>query len=323
VKIAVVGAGVAGLSAARRLASAGAPVVVFEKARGAGGRAATRRADGLAFDHGAQYFTSRDPGFGRLVREWAEAGLVAEWTGRIGVLEAGAVRPVPPGTKRWVGVPGMSALARALAPGLDLRFGTRVEEVRRDAGRWQLLSDGGADLGRFDGVVVAVPAPQAVPLLAHEPSLAEAAALARMRPCWAALVAFDSVLDLPVDGAFLPGPALAWAARNGAKPGRPPGETWVLHAAPAWSESRLEEAPEAVLKSLLAAFGAEAGRPMPAVRHAVAHRWRFALPEPALDAPFLFDRARGLGAAGDWCGGPRIEGAFLSGLRLAEAMLGA
>lgn len=57
-RVAVVGAGIAGITAARTLAQAGWQVTVFEKSRGAGGRMATRRTAFGGFDHGAQFFGS-------------------------------------------------------------------------------------------------------------------------------------------------------------------------------------------------------------------------------------------------------------------------
>ena len=64
VRLAIIGAGISGLSCADRLREAGFDLVVFDKARGPGGRMATRRvetAQGIAhLDHGAQYFTVRD-----------------------------------------------------------------------------------------------------------------------------------------------------------------------------------------------------------------------------------------------------------------------
>jgi len=55
--IAVVGAGMAGITCARTLQQAGHQVTVFEKSRGLGGRMATRDSAFGSFDHGAQYFT--------------------------------------------------------------------------------------------------------------------------------------------------------------------------------------------------------------------------------------------------------------------------
>src|SRR5690349_18625283 len=109
-RVAVIGAGLAGLALARFLTETGFPVKVFDKGRGPGGRMSTRRREEGTFDHGAQYFTARDPGFQRMVRTWEERGLVAQWRGRFGSLSHGTVTPETQGPVRYVGVPGMSAV---------------------------------------------------------------------------------------------------------------------------------------------------------------------------------------------------------------------
>jgi photolyase PhrII len=78
-KVAVIGAGVAGLMAARTLNDHGLEVQLFEKSRGLSGRAATRRVDEFQYDHGAQYFTARHPVFRRYVEAWVEQGWVKPW----------------------------------------------------------------------------------------------------------------------------------------------------------------------------------------------------------------------------------------------------
>ena len=82
-RVAVLGAGLSGLTCARRLTEQQHTVKVFEKARGPGGRMSTRRAGPLRFDHGAQYFTVRDTRFAAAVERWRAAGIVAAWEGRI------------------------------------------------------------------------------------------------------------------------------------------------------------------------------------------------------------------------------------------------
>ncbi|MFM8892129.1 MAG: FAD-dependent oxidoreductase, partial [Planctomycetia bacterium] len=77
--VVVVGAGIAGLVAAGELARCGRRVVVLEKSRGVGGRMATRRVGAAVCDHGAQFFTVRDDGFGSLVAKAREAAVVAAW----------------------------------------------------------------------------------------------------------------------------------------------------------------------------------------------------------------------------------------------------
>ncbi|GMT96531.1 hypothetical protein KH5H1_06500 [Corallococcus caeni] len=316
-RVAVIGAGMSGLALARVLTGAGFGVRVLDKGRGPGGRLSTRRsADGGTFDHGAQYFTARDPLFRTLVEAWVAEGVVAEWHGRIGTLTRGAVSPAKE-SERYVGVPGMNAVAKALADGLDVRFGVRVERVERDGRAWRLTSETGEDLGLADVVVAAVPAPQAVPLLAGAPALAAQAGTARLSPCWAVMARFEETVAVELDGAFVEDSPLSWVARDTSKPGRAQGERWVLHGSAEYSAAHLEETAEEIAPKLVEAFGKALGRDVRAVE-AVAHRWRFAMPSPPLETPALFDPALGLGACGDWCAGPRVEGAFLSGVALAR-----
>ncbi|WP_216819140.1 NAD(P)-binding protein [Thiohalocapsa sp. ML1] len=328
-RIAVVGAGVAGLAAARTLADQNHVVTLFEKSRGRGGRAATRRIEHagreIAIDHGAQYFTARDPRFRRRVESWVRRGVVAPWAGRFGAVEDGGMRRAGDDDARFVGVPGMSTLGRMLADGLDLRLGIRVAAPERAGDAWLLRDDTGAELGRFDRVLIAAPAPQAVDLLAAAPALAARAAGVDYAPCWTVLAGFDGPVDLPRDGLFVNGGPLGWVARNTSKPGRTgagPGEVWVLHGAADFSRAWLEAEPAPVMDALLAAFADLAGGTLPALGWSQAQRWRFSFCTTPLADGCLWDAALGLGACGDWCAGARIEAAWLSGEALAGHVLG-
>ena len=323
-RVAVVGAGMAGLVCARALASGGCRVTVLDKGRGPGGRLSTRRIDGLAFDHGAQDFTARHPEFARALEEWRAAGVVARFEGRVVAIdESGRAAPAEIG-ERWVPAPSTSALARHLATGLTVEPGRRVVAIERRAEGWHLTAEtGGAEerSGPFDAVLLCVPAAQAVPLLAVAPGLASRVAEARFEPCWAVGVAPARPLALPYDAAVVRGSPLAWICRSTARPGRTGPETWMLHASAAWSEEHLEDAPEAVLEGLSGAFAEVTGQALARPLAAFAHRWRFARVSRPVGEPCLFDPSLGLGAAGDWCLGPRLEAAFLSGAALAGRVL--
>jgi photolyase PhrII len=319
-RVAVVGAGVSGLICTRTLVDHGLEAVVFDKGRRPGGRLATRVADGAAYDHGAQYFTVGDPGFERRVEAWIHDGVVAEWTGRLVEIEQGRCKAKTGGTRRFVGVPGMNAIAAHLAIDCDVRSGVRVERAFRKQERWHLEHAAGEE-GPFDAVVLALPAPQAVPLLDGAPALRERAAGVHMKPCWAVLVTFPSGIDAGFDGAFINDGPLSWVARNGSKPGRET-ESWVLHATASWSERMLEADPDEVAAQLQDAFASATGLRLPEPTDLQAHRWRYAIPEKALPEACLWDTETALAVCGDWCAGPRAEGAFLSGAAAAGRILG-
>ena len=322
VAVAVIGAGVAGLLCARTLAEHGLPVTIFEKSRGVGGRCATRRIDAWQFDHGAQYFTVRDPRLAPLMQNWQQQALIALWQGALAVREEGEWQPAKSGVDRWVAVPGMSALGAHLAQNLHVQRNTHVERIERAGHGWRLMSSAGEDLGFFDVVLVCVPSPQAQLLLATvAPALAQRCATATMHPIWATMVVLPDRAPVTWDGAFLnDDETLGWISRNSSKPERGTDDTWVLHATRDWTVRHLEHSADSITDMMITAFQHATGVTLRPV-HAVSHRWRFALPDPVVEAPALYDAALGLGAAGDWCGGARVEGALLSGIALAEHVL--
>lgn len=330
--VAVVGAGVAGLACAQRLRTAGRHVVVFDKGRRPGGRVATRRAGDLRFDHGAQFFTARDPRFAEVVAQAEAAGAVVTWGGPFATLQRG-VRGEDPrrGAVRYVGAPGMSGLAQALAGAHPVRSGARVERVLSAEGRFVLeLGPAGAGApareGPFDEVVVAVPPRQAADLLRDLPGAARDAAersSGALLPSLCAMAAFAAPLEGAQGGMFVvDDEVLGWAAHDGGKPGRGEAATYVLHGTAAWSLAQFQRPPEEFAAALLQAFGRALGRDgeLPEPTHLVGHRWGYALADGEPPAAKFVLEASGLGLCGDALGGGRVEGAYVSGLELGDAL---
>ena len=231
VRIAVVGAGIAGLACARSLRNAGHAVRVFEKSRGAGGRMSTRRTDHGSYDHGAQYFTARDPLFRAAVDQWLAQGLVAPYAGRIVRLEQGEVIPLSHPEQRYVATPGMTAVCRALSADLEIDFECQITAVTPGESGWRLSWEEGGDSG-FDAVVLAIPAAQASPLCVAVPDLAVQLRQGGHEPCWAAMVRYEAPLPLEFDAAFVESDVIGWVMRDASRPGRVPGERWVLPRMP-------------------------------------------------------------------------------------------
>lgn len=307
-RVAVIGAGMAGLTAARRLAKAGAIVTVFEKSRGLGGRLATRRLEIGAVDHGAQYVTAREPAFKAWIARAKAEGAVSAWAPRGKDSE-----------EDWlVGMPGMSGLVASLVDGFDLRTETEVAAIRALTEGFDLVLKDGTEVTGFDRIIVAVPGPQAAALLDGFPPPFDRVATASFGPCWTLLAAFEDTVDPGFDVVRDVGP-LAWTARSLSKPGRT-GEIWVAQANPEWSRANLEDQAEIIAPRLLEALTAAVG-PLPEPVHLAAHRWRYALVERAVGETFLLSPDGRIGACGDWLIAPRVEAAWASGDGLAEAMI--
>jgi renalase len=329
-RIAIIGAGIAGLTCARELASRGARVTVFDKGLSPGGRVASHESAFGSFDHGAQYLTAQHHRFAAVVERLIAGADAERWTGRVVAYTAGQRTETTMSAERFVGVPDMQAVAHQFAARLDVRLQTRIVRLVPRSDLWDLDDDSGHPMlsSGFDAVCLAVPSAYAARLLRKWRPLAELALQVQWSPCWAAMLAFEKPTGIDFDGAFInDDPVLNWISRDSAKPQRTAiegiAERWVLHATPHWSSQFLDLPPDSAARKLARAFAQRfahaGGRGLGICRYA-GHLWHHASPQTTLAQPCIWDPALRIGMAGDWCVAPRIEGAFLSGLALAETI---
>jgi renalase len=302
----IIGAGMAGLACARKLDDAGMEPVVLDKGRSIGGRVATRRAGNLQFDHGAQYVNAHGAGFASVLDGLEHAGTLAGWADGTG-------------RTHTVGVPGMSALPKALGAGLDIRQNTQVLRLTPDTGGWLLhLADRTLPAEK---VVVTVPAPQVAALLGADHPLVASLGAVHMAPCLTLMAAVTGpALFLARRDADDP---LPWIAQDSAKPGRPQGHgaLWVAQAGTAFSMAHLEDDPATLTARMLPLLCDRLGAPLATVTHASTHRWRYARVTQSLGQPFLRSDDASLYLGGDWCLGARVEAAWDSGTAIAADLL--
>jgi predicted NAD/FAD-dependent oxidoreductase len=320
-RVAVVGAGISGLACASTLKARGARVVVYEASRRPGGRAATEITPVGSFDYGAQYFTAESADFESWVSAWRDEGLVERWTAQVIALEGARTLDKTTSAERYFVRDGMQALGRKLGAVLEVRRDVSVASVGRRGNSWNLLDPGARSLshGGYDALVIAVPQP--ADLLGPAPDLARQAQRIVWQPCWATLLAFQPASGFEFGGAFVnDDAALSWVTREDTKSAASgTAERWVLHATPRWSALHLNHPADEVAEMMAEAFAKRFNfgfRPS----FLSSRRWLTAAPANPLKEAFLWDAGQRIGAVGDWCGGPRLEGAFLSGRALGHTI---
>ncbi|MEE2681718.1 MAG: NAD(P)-binding protein [Planctomycetota bacterium] len=303
--VAIIGAGPAGLAAAEALRSRDRTVQLFDKGRGPGGRLSTRRRGETRFDHGAYVLDFPQDRVRPILDRWIEQGVVKRWN----PIESGSGTRTP----HWVGAPAMNAVVRVEAEASNVSFATRITALERVEGGWWLLDQAGGVAGRAAQVIIAIPAPQARELLAgtgfrHLPALDTVA----FDPVWAFMFEGPDRRELGFDLLRHPTPAISHAEAQSSKPDRRTDRSWVAHATPEWSRVNLEADPDTVARRLAEELGPVLG--MAITPPWSAHRWRYARVRTAVGVESLVDEALGLTACGDWCLGPTVEDALLSGL---------
>jgi len=315
-KIAIIGAGLAGLTLANHLRETH-DVTVLEKARGVGGRMSTRRADPYAFDHGAQYFTAETDAFQTFIEDMQAHGLVSLWPDHIELSGNAFVS----GKTKYIAQPGMNAICKHLAEGLDIRPQTHVETIEEANNGWRLTSKDGAKIGEFDFVISTAPSVQTSSLMPQAFSGHETLKTVRMLGCFALMLGFDQPIDLNWSALKSGAPPVGWIAVNSQKPHRPEPFSILIQSDNEWAEAHLDTPPEDVINTLLQAASTLTGTDLATASHKVLHRWRYASTAQPAGAPYLLDESLKLAACGDWCLGSKVEAAFSSAKALAEAIL--
>jgi hypothetical protein len=297
----------------------------------------------FTWDHGAQYFTARSDLFRRHVASWRQLGLVEKWESPIAVFgphETDVQHDASPSGKiegsnasptRYLGVPGMPAIAKHLLENTPTHLGQFVANIQPLESGVRLLGESGQTLGEADTVIVATVAPQVKQLVSDFDGLDSIDAY-QLRPCWAALLALQSPLALPFGGAFVNAGPIRWFSLGNAKPGRSGPPTVTVHASADWSEANLQRPADDVARDLCEAFRKVVdgelpcsmgyGKPNLLIDHCIAHRWRYAIPDSeAHPCRHLQSTCGRVICAGDWLAGARVEGAFLSGISAASRIL--
>lgn len=318
-RVAVIGAGVAGLSCARVLRRAGCYVEVFEQDRIIGGRMATTRVGMTSFDHGAPYITARSPAFQKFVSELVDTGYAARWEPRTNTGGTAATM------HNWyVGTPGMSSILRPLAESVRITPNRRVHTLQRAERGWHLWFDDETSAGAFQAIAVAVPASEAQLLLGRLESLAEPIGRVRMSPTWAVMVRVDEHIMPDQDVYSDMSEVIRWVCRNNGKPGRNPrGDHVLIHASPGFSRETEDTDPQQIAEELWAEVSHALSLPPTRPSQLSAHLWKQGLVDQSLGETFLFSSEHMVGVCGDWCLGRLAEHAFESGTRLGKVIVDA
>jgi predicted NAD/FAD-dependent oxidoreductase len=331
--IAIVGAGLAGLAAARELRRAGHDVVIFEKSRAIGGRLASRRAeiDGhvIVFDHGAQNIKASASALETVAHEVLSPEHFAPILEPVCLHDGQRILPGDPASNaepKWSCRGGITALAKALAREIEIRFDTIVASLSESENGVELRGESAVSLGHFDRVILSAPVPQCVQLL-HDSDLrggtngrVDALRPAAYRNClslmlwyraplrggWYALLAQDRTHPL------------LWLAHENCKGNTPIGTALVAQLGPAWSHEHYADADELIVAAASKWISELLGEAFSTPAWSAVKRWRYAQPDLTVDFDSVNPRGSRVVICGDGLAGGKAHLAFESGLRAAR-----
>ncbi len=333
-EVVIVGAGISGLMAGQTLQAHGIDnYLIVDKATSVGGRFATRRMHHAVLDHGAQFFTARDPVFASIVNSWVNASWVKPWTRD------------HKNHQRFIAMQGMNALAKQVSVHQPVHTDVHVTAITREDSYWLLTgmnhrTQEAVQL-KATCVLVTIPAPQAIALF----EIDRIASLHRgdpkdnrytldedtqrvlqnieYEPCLALLVVMKEASD-HVDRGYIDHPRepLQWIIDNQRK-GISSHPAMTLHAQGLWSRRYYEQSDAWIQHEMLEAMQPEVN--LSGILDVQVKRWKYAKATRLHQASF---HARAdepsLVFAGDGFGGNpkvmsgKVETAVISGVNAAH-----
>jgi renalase len=335
-RIAVIGGGLGGLSCARELQLRGYHPVVFEASDRLGGRCSSLSTPIGWFDDAAQAingttrlqsYAAALPGELAALHPWTVTATPAEdeCKGKDrdkDIDEDASSRTLKP--MGLVGVPSMLALANAVARPLDVRLHTPIQQVQRRGGRW-VLRDVAGDIDEdFQALVLAMPAPLALPLAQASAGLTAALGTVQFGSRWVLMLGSERPVGLPACREFQGSPIEKVVAMH-SKPGRPSqgSQRWFIQASERWSQLHAHDDADTVVEQLLDLFSAHAGRSI-TPNFVRAQPWRYGFVKTPAHAPgysaCLWDDDVRLGVCGDSVVASQVDLVHRSGAELAALM---
>jgi len=318
-RIAIIGAGLAGLTLSRELSDI-ADIRVFDKARGVGGRMATRYTERFYFDHGTQFFTARNPDFTNFIKPIIASGDIAEWKGKIITLEADK----KPTKSIWfephyVAVPSMNSLCKKLSENVNVTLNTEIAPLNeKQEDIWHIFDKDGTALGCFDWVISTAPPVQTARLFGDFLDSDAALRQSKLLGCYTLMIGFNRPWDKQWIAANIRDNPLQWLAVNSTKPGRDTKVTClVANSHHEWAEEHINDEVDAVQTYLVKQLNYLTDIDFSDCDYISTHRWRYA--NLAVRQPLnpYFDNQFKLASAGDWCAASRVEDVWLAAHRLA------
>ncbi len=336
-RIAIIGAGIAGLTAGRELAKAGHDVTVIEKSRGLGGRLATRyTGDNLEYklDHGTPYFTTKSPEFSGFVSELLDKKLVKIWDDtnwQYDGVQLLDTRPNSTEKIKYIAIDGMNRIGKYLARWVDVMSETRAGGLtffgdnRRKKRSWMVNL---TDFNTFeaDAVIVATPAAQAYGII--QTCQDEVSTLTLIREIDE--VEYDSSVTLMAgypnteipewDLITCEDDMIKTISNESSKRGSKQDTYIVVQSTSKFATQNRETVKEELMELLLDRLSTIAGSWAATPAWNQIHYWRYAQTRNPIARPYMEIESLDapLALVGDYFNGNTVDDAYCSGFKLAR-----
>ena len=310
-KIAIIGTGLSAIFSAIHLRkNTDLEINLFDKARGLGGRLATRRAEGGKFDHGAQYFSieriNNLPEIQMLINE-----------GVINNIEDKDIYFSPD---------GMTNIAKKLLIDFNIFKEHKLVSIDKENENYKLFFENGSTFNS-DYIIMSCPMPQSLEILNkskidYDNNLIKALEDLNYFPCIVVMIKSEiklSNLDKHI-GTDVDSKNISWIGDNYGKKVSSIENYYTIQCSPEFSYENFENEYDETNKKLKHEMEKIFGSNYQILSN---HKWRYSIPKNFYqgDNSLVINQKNFLGLCGDIFTNGRFDGAITSGLSIADKFL--
>lgn len=333
-KIGIIGAGLSGLVAGKRLAQAGHDVTVIEKNRKLGGKLATFKKGGDIFDYGISSVISSDPIFESFLKLLKEKNSLKEWARDFALYDGTQlhdINPNRPPNSYLAGEEGISVIAKYLSRWVDLKSEekagglTHIGADRSKKRSWMInLTD--ISLFECDAVIIAAPAPEAYGVLQTAQDETPTRRIIRYidevhyDPAFALMASYKKEFMPTWKGIECEDHTLGWIGNESSKLSSPSQTSVVIRSSAEFARKHARSSEDEIISLMVERASEISDDWLANPEWTNLQFWKYYEAVNPMEDYFMeleMEEAP-LALVGDYMGGNSVQSAFLSGYNLAE-----
>jgi len=324
--VAIIGAGLTGSLVAHQLSHAKLSITVFEKSRGLGGRASTKRLPWGQFDLGVPLIPATDTTFIDFMQQLASQRQAHQWPGPEQQTFRSSLSNDNNAAQFFVFDQKMNSMCHHWLQASEVQTNSEVTEVRYQLGLgWQLCIKQHWQQVFYDVLICTAPWPQTKTLLGRidEEAFSPAQTWAS---CWSIGIKLLSSIKPNMKVIHLANNALQTLVFDSEKPNRPSlqnnEQIWVAQLNHELSATLGKEGKAEAIKLACAALCQYFNLSAEVIQHTEGHFWRFARSQKGQKPlGIIHNQSNNLIAGGDWSFGASVQSTYNAAQTISQIVL--
>lgn len=302
-KIAIIGAGLAGTHLYSLLKKEKHTVTIFEKSRGAGGRCSTRYINNFKLDHGTPFFKTNDKQFEKFCEVKVDKNILNKKK------------------NTYYPTNGINKLCSSSLESDDFIKNTKIVSCKYENNLWNLKDQNRVKYENFEKLIITIPASQVLELELNIEQKTKEQLSKVTYDSIATLMIYSNTKEQIDESKLMESGIFKKIINNSSKYDYDDFSSYILHLQPTLTNEQKFGNKEQVERFILEKAYQISGVNLKENFNTVPHFWKYGFVSSFLEVPYIYDKKNSLGFCGDYFMGEDLQSAFKSSQKLFEEKL--